>query len=68
MLSVVVLNMHGSMPVIYVKLDGLDETKEYRDTESQKVYSGAALMSCGLPVTLHLGDYQAYQIQFEATV
>lgn len=65
-LSVVVLNMHGSMPVIYVKLDGLDKTKEYRDTESQKVYSGAALMSCGLPVTLHLGDYQAYQIQFEA--
>ncbi len=67
MLSVVMLNIHGSLPVIYVKLDGLDETKEYRDTESGSVYSGAALMSCGLPVTLRLGDYQAYQIQFEAT-
>lgn len=64
-LSVLMLNIHGNMPVIYVKLDGLDEEKEYRETATGKVYSGAALMEAGLPIPLRMGDYQSYQIVFE---
>ncbi|MDE7436025.1 MAG: alpha-galactosidase [Lachnospiraceae bacterium] len=66
LLSVVLLNIHGSMPVIYVKPEGLEAAKDYRDTATGKVYSGAALMAYGLPVSLALGDYQSYQILFEA--
>lgn len=63
--SVVMLNIHGNMPVIYVRLAGLDADKRYRNTASGKVYAGEALMSYGLPVSLKPGDYQAYQILFE---
>lgn len=66
LLSVVLLNIHGSMPVIYVKPEGLEAAKDYRDTATGKVYSGAALMAYGLPISLALGDYQSYQILFEA--
>lgn len=66
LLSVVLLNVHGNMPVIYVKLDGLDPKREYRDAGTGKVYAGEALMAFGLPVPLRLGDYQAYQILLEA--
>lgn len=65
LLSVVILNIHGNMPVIYVKLDGLDAAKKYRDSVTGKVYAGEALMAYGLPIPLKLGDYQAYQILFE---
>ncbi len=65
LLSVVLLNIHGNMPVIYVRLDGLDEKREYRDADTGKVYSGAALMEAGMPIPLGLGDYQAFQILFE---
>ena len=65
LLSVVLLNIHGNMPVIYVRLDGLDEEREYRDADTGKVYSGAALMEAGMPIPLGLGDYQAFQILFE---
>ena len=65
LLSVVLLNIHGNMPVIYMRLDGLDEKREYRDADTGKVYSGAALMEAGMPIPLGLGDYQAFQILFE---
>lgn len=65
LLSVVLLNIHGNMPVIYVRLDGLDREREYRDADTGKVYSGAALMEAGMPIPLRLGDYQARQILFE---
>lgn len=67
LLSVVVLDIHGNMPVIYVKLDGLAQDGIYRDCESGKTYAGDALMSYGLPVPLRSGDYQAYQILFSRT-
>lgn len=65
LLNVVMLNIHGNMPVIYVKLDGLAPEGIYRDCGSGKTYVGDALMSYGLPLPLKLGDYQAYQMFFE---
>lgn len=66
LLSVVILNIHGNMPVIYVKPDGLDENRRYRDCETGQIYAGDALMAYGLPISLESGDYQAYQILLEA--
>lgn len=66
LLSVVVLNIHGNMPVLYVKIDGLDEKREYRDRMTGTIYNGDALMAYGLPVSLQSGDYQAYQVFLEA--
>ncbi len=64
LLSVVSLETHGNLPVIYVKLRGLDAAGEYEAQDTGQVYSGAALMSCGMPIALRGGDYQAYQILF----
>lgn len=65
LLSIVMLNIHGNMPVIYVPLFGLDPTKNYCESISKNIYSGEALMAGGFPVALRAGDYQAYQIMFE---
>lgn len=65
LLSIVVLNIHGNMPVIYVRLDGLEAGAVYQDLDTGRTYAGEALMSYGLPVSLKLGDYQAYQKRFE---
>ncbi len=62
----VMLDIHGNQPVAYVRLLGLAPDKDYKDASSGKVYSGAALMASGLPVALGLGDYQSYQMVFEA--
>ena len=65
LLNVVMLNIHGNMPVIYVRLDGLEASGRYRDSMTGKIYHGDALMAYGLPIPLKGGDYQAYQILFE---
>lgn len=65
LLSIVVLNIHGNMPVIYVKPEGLDAAAQYRDSDTGKVYVGEALMAYGFPIPLEMGDYKAYQILFE---
>ncbi|MDE6568992.1 MAG: alpha-galactosidase, partial [Lachnospiraceae bacterium] len=66
LLSVVMLNIHGNMPVIYVKPEGLDESRKYRDQDTGTIYDGDALMAYGLPISLKSGDYQAYQMLLEA--
>lgn len=66
LLSVVMLNIHANMPVIYMKLTGLDADARYRDSATGKIYAGEALMACGLPIAQRFGDYQAYQILLEA--
>lgn len=66
LLSVVLLDIHGNMPVIYVKPAGLAAKKDYRDASTGRVYSGAALMAYGLPIPLEFGEYQSRQILLEA--
>lgn len=66
LLSVVMLNIHGNMPVIYVKPEGLDGRRKYRDQDTGIIYAGDALMAYGLPISLKPGDYQSYQMLFEA--
>ncbi len=63
--SVVCLENHANMPVAYVRLQGLSRNGKYRDQETGKVYSGAALMSCGIPVLTEFGEYRSWQILLE---
>ncbi len=62
LINLVILESHGNAPVPYIKAAGLDPDKQYRDQDTGKVYSGAALMYAGLPVPLKMGEYLAYQI------
>ena len=62
LLSVVVNEIHGNMPVSYVKLKGLDGNAVYKDEESGLCYQGAALMEAGIPVISSLGEYNSYQV------
>ena len=62
LLSIVINEIHGNMPVYYVKLKGLREYALYRDKESGALYQGRALMEAGLPVRCRLGEYNASQI------
>ena len=61
--SAVMLEIHGNMPVQYVRLKGLKPEAVYEDAQSHRRYSGAALMNAGLPMPLKMEEYAAYQIE-----
>lgn len=65
LVSIVLLNIHGNLPVFYVRLNGLDCKKYYRNGENGRIYPGAALMQCGLPVPVKPGQYKSYQFLLE---
>lgn len=56
----VMLEIHGNMPVSYIKVRGLSADSFYLDEMTQKVYSSNMLMESGLPVMAGLGAYQAF--------
>ncbi|MCB5535599.1 alpha-galactosidase [Dorea longicatena] len=66
LLNVVLQEIHGNMTVNYVKLQGLKCSAIYRDTETGKIYNGAALMEAGIPMPVEMGEFKAYQMHLEA--
>ncbi|WP_195956288.1 MULTISPECIES: alpha-galactosidase [Dorea] len=62
LLNVVLQEIHGNMTVNYVKLQGLKCSAIYRDTETGKIYNGAALMEAGIPMPVEMGEFKAYQM------
>lgn len=68
LLNVVMLAVHGNMPINYVKLQGLEEDAQYQDMESEKIYSGTALMQAGLPLPVLPGEYRSHQIYLKKIV
>ena len=66
LLNVVLQEIHGNMTVNYVKLQGLKCSAIYRDTETGKIYNGAALMEAGIPMPVEMGEFKAYQIHLSA--
>ena len=66
LLNVVMQEIHGNMTVNYVKLQGLKCSVVYRDTETGKVYNGAALMEAGIPMPVEMGEFKAYQMHLVA--
>ena len=67
LVSLVMTETHGNMPVPYVKLRGLLSDAQYQDKNSGRIYSGAALMYGGLPVPIRKEAYYAEQIFLEIT-
>ena len=65
LVNAVVLQIHGNMPVNYVRLKGLKENCIYREQKSGRTYASNALMECGILIPNEMGDYQAYQMYFE---
>ena len=65
LLNVVVVAPKANPYPIHVHLKGLQPEAMYRETESGKVYSGAALMYGGYTLPILLGDYPGCQLRFE---
>ena len=66
LLNVVMEEIHGNMTVNYVKLQGLKCSAIYRDTETGKIYNGAALIEAGIPMPVEMGEFKAYQMHLTA--
>ena len=65
LLNAVMTEIHGNMPVSYVRLKGLEPETLYRDTKTGETYYGSALMRAGLPIPGGMGEYRAYQAELE---
>lgn len=64
LVSAVMQEIHGNMPVTYVKLKGLTPGSLYQEMHSEKVYAADALMEVGVPLPEQMGEYRAYQMYF----
>ena len=64
LVSAVMLEVHGNMTVQYIRLKGLERNCLYQEEESGKVYASDALMETGIPLSVEMGQYQAYQMYF----
>lgn len=62
LVSVVVLEVHGNMPVNYVQMKGLKADGVYEDIDTGNCYYGSDLMEAGIPMPLAMEEYPAYQI------
>ncbi len=63
LLHVVMLEIHGNMPVNYVKLKGLKRDALYEDGGTGKRYYGCALMEAGMPMPMVSGEYAACEVE-----
>ena len=64
LLNVVVVAPKANPYPIHVRLKGLQPEAMYQETETGRVYSGAALMSGGITLPIMTGDYPGFQCRF----
>lgn len=64
LVSAVMLEVHGNMPVNYLRLKGLPKGCLYQEEGSKAVYASDALMEVGIPLPVEMGEYQSYQFYF----
>lgn len=65
LLNAVTQQIHANMGVSYVRLQGLEADRFYREEKSGAVYSGSALMAAGIPIPIGSGEYPACQMYFK---
>ena len=65
LLNVVVVAPKANPYPIHVWLKGLHPEAMYKETETGRVYSGAALMYGGITMPIMTGDYPGFQCRFE---
>lgn len=63
LLNVVMLEIHGNMPVSYVRLKGLKRDALYEDAATGRLYHGSALMEAGIPLPMQTEEYGAFQME-----
>ena len=66
LVSVVWGPVHAAGPFCAVRLRSLAPNKRYRVNGGAELYTGAALMTAGLPLPLPKHDYQAWQFYLQA--
>lgn len=64
LVSAVMLEVHGNMPINYVRLKGLIPDTMYCEKTSGRIYASDALMETGIPLPAKMGEYHAYQMYF----
>ena len=64
-ISAVIPQSHGNMPLVYVTPRGLTPGAFYRNSEDGKVYSSDALMEEGFPLERRPGDYVSFTVRLE---
>ena len=64
LVTYVLTKKHANAGIHYLKLRNLDETSLYKEENSKKIYTGAALMYAGLPMPREIGEYDAVQMHF----
>ena len=65
LVSAVMQEIHGNMPVTYICLKGLKPGCMYEETSSGKTYASDALMETGIPLPDQSGEYRGYQMHFK---
>lgn len=65
LLNAVTQQIHANMGVSYVRLQGLEADRFYREEKSGAVYNGSALMAAGIPIPIGSGEYPACQMYFK---
>lgn len=68
LLNVVMMEVHGSKEIHYVKLKGLEPKGRYIDEKTGIVYYGSTLMKAGIPLPEMKGDAPAYQLELHLDV
>ncbi|MBR7046523.1 MAG: alpha-galactosidase [Lachnospiraceae bacterium] len=64
LLNVVIQDVHGNMPIPYIRLQGLESGRMYHEETLGITYSSDALMDAGMPVPIQDGVYHAFQLIF----
>ncbi len=65
LVSAVMQEIHGNMPVTYICLKGLKPGCMYEERASGKIYASDALMETGIPLPDQSGEYCGYQMHFK---
>ncbi len=60
--TAVTTEIHGNMPIRYVRMKGLDSGRIYRDEATGRQYPADVLMQVGWPLPYETGEYRAYRM------
>ena len=56
------LETHGNMQPVFVRLKGLEAGAMYEDAVTKKIYPAEVLMHVGMPFMPKMGEYNSVQI------
>ncbi len=64
LVGAVIQEVHGNMPVTYIRLKGLKKDSWYQEQRSNQLFASDALMEVGIPLPEQTEEYRAYQMYF----